>query len=47
MDQRPRDNGKWLSDTGAPWKKLVNEKPKGATIAYDKLVQACKEGRVK
>ena len=41
------DNGKWLSDTGAPWKKLANEKPKGETIAYDKLVQAWKEGRVK
>ena len=41
------DNAKWLSDTGAPWKKLANEKPKGETIAYDKLVQAWKEGRVK
>ncbi|RZJ84414.1 MAG: carbohydrate ABC transporter substrate-binding protein [Massilia sp.] len=41
------DNAKWLSDTGAPWKKLANEKPKGETIVYDKLVQAWKEGRVK
>ena len=41
------DANKWLSDTGAPWKKLANEKPKGETIAYDKLLQAWKEGRVK
>jgi len=41
------DPNKWLSDTGAPWKKLANEKPKGETIAYDKLLQAWKEGRVK
>ena len=41
------DPGKWLSDTGAPWKKLANEKPKGETIAYDKLLQAWKEGRAK
>jgi len=41
------DPGKWLSDTGAPWKKLANEKPKGETIAYEKLLQAWKEGRVK
>ncbi len=41
------DPSKWLSDKGAPWKKLANEKPKGETIAYDKLLQAWKEGRVK
>ena len=41
------DPNKYLSDTGAPWKKLANEKPKGETIAYDKLLQAWKEGRVK
>ncbi|MET0963424.1 MAG: ABC transporter substrate-binding protein [Noviherbaspirillum sp.] len=41
------DAAKWLSDTGAPWKKLANEKPKGETIAYDKLLQAWKEGRAK
>jgi glycerol transport system substrate-binding protein len=41
------DPNKWLSDKGAPWKKLANEKPKGETIAYDKLLQAWKEGRVK
>ncbi|MGB6054957.1 MAG: ABC transporter substrate-binding protein [Burkholderiaceae bacterium] len=41
------DPAKWLSDQGAPWKKLADEKPKGETIAYDKLLQAWKEGRVK
>jgi glycerol transport system substrate-binding protein len=41
------DPNKWLSDKGAPWKKLANEKPKGETIGYDKLLQAWKEGRVK
>jgi len=41
------DPAKWLSDKGAPWKKLADEKPKGETIAYDKLLQAWKEGRVK
>jgi glycerol transport system substrate-binding protein len=41
------DPNKYLTDTGAPWKKLANEKPKGETIAYEKLLQAWKEGRVK
>ncbi len=41
------DASKYLSDTGAPWKKLANEKPKGETIPYDKLLQAWKEGRVR
>ena len=41
------DPNKFLSDAAAPWKKLANEKPKGETIAYDKLLQAWKEGRVK
>jgi glycerol transport system substrate-binding protein len=41
------DPNKFLSDSGAPWKKLANEKPKGETIAYDKLLQAWKEGRVR
>ncbi|AZP12475.1 extracellular solute-binding protein [Undibacterium parvum] len=38
---------KYLSDKGAPWKKIANEKPKGETIAYEKLLQAWREGRVK
>src|SRR5215470_6007618 len=41
------DPNKWLSDKGAPWKKLANEKPKGETIAYDTLLNAWKEGRVR
>ena len=41
------DPSKWLSSEHAPWKKLDNEKPKGETIAYDKLLQAWKEGRVR
>jgi len=41
------DPAKWLSDKGAPWKKLANEKPKGETIQYDKLLQAWKEGKVR
>ena len=41
------DAGKWLSDKGAPWKKLANEKPKGETIAYDALLNAWKAGKVR
>jgi glycerol transport system substrate-binding protein len=41
------DPNKFLSDNGAPWKKLANEKPKGETIAYDKLLQVWKDGRVR
>ncbi|WP_418317792.1 ABC transporter substrate-binding protein [Piscinibacter sakaiensis] len=41
------DPNKYLSDKGAPWKKLANEKPKGETIAYDTLLTAWKEGRVR
>ncbi|NMM25990.1 MAG: carbohydrate ABC transporter substrate-binding protein [Glaciimonas sp.] len=37
----------WLSDKAAPWTKLANEKPKGETIAYDTLLKAWKEGRVR
>ena len=42
-----RDPNKYLSDKGAPWKKLANEKPKGETINYDKLLGAWKEGKVR
>ena len=38
---------KWLSDKNAPWKKLANEKPKGETIAYDTLLTAWKNGKVR
>lgn len=41
------DPSKWLSDEHAPWKKLANEKPKGETIAYDKLLDAWKAGKVR
>ncbi|WP_432767381.1 ABC transporter substrate-binding protein [Roseateles cavernae] len=44
---KKESNAKWLSDKGAPWAKLANEKPKGETIAYDKLLNAWKEGRVR
>jgi glycerol transport system substrate-binding protein len=41
------DPAKYLSDKQAPWKKLANEKPKGETIAYETLLNAWKEGRVR
>jgi glycerol transport system substrate-binding protein len=44
----PKTNpAKHLSANAAPWAKLANEKPKGETIAYDKLLGAWKEGRVR
>jgi glycerol transport system substrate-binding protein len=42
-----KDPSQWLSNNAAPWAKLANEKPKGETVAYEKLLQAWKEGRVK
>ena len=36
------DPSVWLSDKGAPWKKLANEKPQGQTIDYSKLLTAWK-----
>jgi ABC-type sugar transport system, periplasmic component len=41
------DPSKWLSDQSAPWKKLDNESPKGETVAYEALLTAWKEGRVR
>ena len=41
------DPKKYLSDKGAPWAKLANEKPKGETVPYEQLLQAWKEGREK
>ena len=41
------DPKKYLSDKGAPWAKLANEKPKGETIAYDTLLNAWKAGKVR
>ena len=37
----------WEAKGGAPWPKLANEKPPGETVAYDKLLTAWKEGRVR
>jgi glycerol transport system substrate-binding protein len=42
-----KDPQQWLTGKGAPWAKLANEKPRGATIPYEKLLQAWKEGRVR
>jgi glycerol transport system substrate-binding protein len=42
-----KDPKTWLSANAAPWAKLANEKPKGETIAYDRLLAAWKEGRVR
>ena len=41
-----RDPAQVLSNKGAPWKKLGNEKPHGETIAYEQLLKAWTEGRV-
>ena len=41
-----RDAAQRLSNKGAPWLKLDDEKPRGETIAYERLLQAWKEGRV-
>ncbi|MFT0546624.1 ABC transporter substrate-binding protein [Allopusillimonas ginsengisoli] len=41
------DPSKWLSSDQAPWKKLDNESPKGETVAYQDLLTAWKEGRVR
>jgi len=41
------DPAKYLSDKGAPWAKLANEKPKGQTIGYDTLLSAWKAGKVR
>ena len=37
----------WLNKPGSPKKKLANEKPKGMTVDYDKLIEAWRAGRVK
>ncbi len=44
---KKENNAKWLTDKGAPWAKLANEKPKGETIAYDTLLNAWKAGKVR
>ncbi len=42
-----RDAQYWLDQPGAPQPKLAEEKPKGETVAYEDLIQAWKDGRVK
>jgi glycerol transport system substrate-binding protein len=42
-----QDPSVWLNRAGAPWAKLSNEKPKGETIEYDKLLSAWRAGRVR
>ena len=41
------DPTKYLSDKGAPWKKLASEKVPGQTIEYGKLLAAWREGRAR
>jgi glycerol transport system substrate-binding protein len=44
----PKTNpNNYLSDTGSPWKKLANERPKGETIDYDVLINGWKAGKVR
>ncbi|MBE0530918.1 MAG: carbohydrate ABC transporter substrate-binding protein [Rhodospirillales bacterium] len=42
-----RDEAYWYAQPGEPKPKLANEKPKGETVDYDKLIQAWREGRAK
>ena len=42
---KKRDESYWLNKSGSP-KAKRNEKPKGETVDYDKLLQAWREGRV-
>jgi glycerol transport system substrate-binding protein len=42
-----KDAKAWLSNKAAPWAKLANEKPKGETVAYEQLLKAWTEGKVR
>ncbi len=42
-----KDPSYWLNQPGAPKAKLANEKPKGETVDYDKLLEAWKAGKVR
>jgi len=42
-----RDAQYWFAQPGAPKPKLANEKPQGETVAYDALLAAWREGRVR
>ena len=39
-----RDATQRLSARGAPWSRLANERPRGETIAHERLLQAWREG---
>ncbi len=41
----PHDPSYWYAKGTAPWPKLENEKPQGQTVAYEKLLDAWKQGR--
>jgi glycerol transport system substrate-binding protein len=43
----PAPPERYLSSKGAPWQKLANERPAGATIPYEQLLTAWREGRVR
>ncbi len=43
----PRDAEYWLSQPGAPKRRLENEKPQGQTVAYEDLLKAWSEGRAR
>lgn len=47
ISKNPKGAEYWIKAPGAPKGKLSNEKPKGETIAYEKLLQAWKEGKVR
>jgi glycerol transport system substrate-binding protein len=42
-----RDESYWLKQPGAPKPQLKNEKPKGETMDYDKLIKAWRAGKVR
>ncbi|HVF17495.1 MAG TPA: ABC transporter substrate-binding protein [Steroidobacteraceae bacterium] len=42
-----KDAKSWLTNNAAPWAKLANEKPKGETVAYEQLLQAWTQGKVR
>ena len=37
----------WFDQPGAPKPKLSNEKPTGETVAYEELLSAWKQGKVR
>jgi len=43
----PEDPELWLNRPGAPKPALADEKPQGKTLAYESLIQAWREGRVR